>query len=168
MSKKLLYLVPLAIVGILTGCATTYYQNGCPTTNVPGGSLGGKLGGEYQSSNAVVLGSDFYRYTGPYDQAPVYTVNGNDPNMYMTYQGGTSLETAEVAMRGNRYGTYAGSAYTGGMGRGARPGISGRRSPRKANPYAGIDPYANNPYAGNTVTRGPRDFLMQNPPNIGP
>ena len=37
-----------------------------------------------------------------------------------------------------------------------------------ANPYAGINPEAGNPYAGYTITRGPRDFLMKNPPNIGP
>lgn len=169
MRKNLLYLTALAFVGVLTGCAGTYYQTGCPKTMTPGGPLGGKISGDYRpSNNSAMLGSDFYRYNGLAEQAPVYTVNGNDPNMYRTYQGGTALETAEVAMRGGRYGSYAGSAYVGGYGQNARPGINGRRAARQTNPYAGIDPYANNPYAGNTVTRGPRDFLMRNPPNIGP
>ena len=42
------------------------------------------------------------------------------------------------------------------------------RDTGSANPYQGVDPDVNNPYAGYTVTRGPRDFLMKNPPNIGP
>ena len=42
-----------------------------------------------------------------------------------------------------------------------------RRNIGESNPYQGMDPEAGNPYAGYTITRGPRDFLMKNPPNIG-
>ena len=69
--------------------------------------------------------------------------------------------------RSSRYRTYPGGfapyARYGAVFGFVRPGYRGGE-----NPYQGIDPEANNPYAGYTVTRGPRDFLMKNPPNIGP
>ena len=90
-------------------------------------------------------------YAGPGVFAPAEPIFGryslwDRSSMYRTYPGGLAPYT--------RYEPIFGFV---------RPGWGSRE-----NPYQGIDPEANNPYAGYTVTRGPRDFLMKNPPNIGP
>ncbi len=90
-------------------------------------------------------------YVGGGAYAPAVPIFGrytlyDRSSMYRTYPGGLAPYA--------RYGAIFGFV---------RPGYRGGE-----NPYQGIDPEANNPYAGHTVTRGPRDFLMKNPPNIGP
>lgn len=82
----------------------------------------------------------------PYSSQPLLVPRFASSSRYRTYPGGIAPYA--------RYGRIFG--FT-------RPGLIGRN-----NPYQGIDPQAGNPYAGHTVTRGPRDFLMKNPPNIGP
>jgi len=160
------FLAGLVLVGFLSGCATAYYpaESAAFSANR---SLGGKLATEYKPSDELsYLGSNFYQNRGSYTTAPVYTVNQTDPNVSQTYYHGaspivsTKLDETEMAMRNAK---VSGSRVV----MAGRP-VMGRRAMRQMNPYAGVDPYANNPYAGNTVTRGPRDFLMSNPPNIGP
>lgn len=180
MSKYLFCGIGLLALGLLTGCATGFYRSSCPC---PQGDLSGKTAPAYQASPFARVGSPFYNRNISYDRAPIYNVNGVGPDFYSSYYGGSTVYAPEVAMRGARgNGGTAGQVYAGQYGghygkrAAVRPGASipgrsgaaGRRAEREYNPYEGINPYANNPYAGNTVTRGPRDFLMSNPPNIGP
>ncbi|MBR6481526.1 MAG: hypothetical protein IKT12_07460 [Thermoguttaceae bacterium] len=111
---------------------------------------------DYQVSGSVASSYEcpepFYGgYVGGGVYAPAVPIFGrytlyDRSSMYRTYPGGLAPYA--------RYGAIFGFV---------RPGYRGGE-----NPYQGIDPEANNPYAGHTVTRGPRDFLMKNPPNIGP
>ena len=169
MQKGLMAAVVLAALGMVSGCASGYIQNGCPCANsAVEQQISGKIASSYQPSDTVAIGSGYYN-TGSYENAPVYTVNGVGPDFYSTYHGGTEVPYPEVALRNQRrvYGGQYGHGVRSGAGAFYRPGVIGSRR-ANANPYEGIDPTAGNPYAGNTVTRGPRDFLMTNPPNIGP
>ena len=105
-------------------------------------------GGGYPADGGYVVDGG---YAGPGVFEPATPIFGryslrDRSSMYRTYPGGLAPYM--------RYGSIFGFV---------RPGWGGND-----NPYQGIDPEANNPYAGYTVTRGPRDFLMKNPPNIGP
>lgn len=155
MSKYLLYSSGLLLIVALSGCANAVCPTCCPAT--PGGALNGKMAPDYQG---------FLTASPARDPNSAYMVSGVGPDTYATYSSTRERDLVfpeQVALRGGRNGAVA--TYGPGFGHSvARPnaGIRGRRAG-----YAGIDPYANNPYAGNTVTRGPRDFLMTNPPNIG-
>ncbi len=121
-----------------------------------------------------------YQVTGSvapsYECPEVYYGGGQAVGGYVDggYLGGGYIEPAapifgrySLRDRSSMYRTYPGGlapyARYGAIFGFVRPGLRGND-----NPYQGIDPEANNPYAGYTVTRGPRDFLMKNPPNIGP
>ena len=109
-----------------------------------GGSLGGRVAQEYQST-------------------PVYT----DTSAYATYQGGVGIPVPSFGFA--RPGFVLGGRFGGvGFGGGLAARWAQRRYQSEVNPYEGIDPYKGNPLQGNTVTRGPRDFFMSNPPSIGP
>ena len=151
----------LAVIGLLAGFSVNSFAgDGVPTT--PGGTFNGKIANDYQGGPGMRLGSDLYRYNGSPNDAPVYIVGGAVPE-------------------GRAYGTSIESfGFNGAAVAGAQPvapvasrplfggRLLGRLAARRTNPYEGINPYAGNVFDGNTVTRGPRDFLMSNPPSIGP
>lgn len=171
MRKGLMFALGLMALGIFSGCANGYVRNACPCSTCPmENQVSGKLASSYRPSDVVPVGSG-YTYTGSYEDAPVYLVNGVGPDFYASYHGGAEVPYPEVALRNNRkvYGGQYGHGVRSGVGVPLRPAMLGsRRAANNVNPYEGIDPTAGNPYAGNTPTRGPRDFLMTNPPNIGP
>ncbi|MBQ1454595.1 MAG: hypothetical protein IIZ25_01940 [Thermoguttaceae bacterium] len=147
MHKTLLFAV-VAVVAF--GCQRASAQFGyvyqeCPEVVTSGGSLGGRVAQEYQNT-------------------PLYT----DANVYTTYEGGVGIPVpsfgfarAGLPVLGGRFGGV-------GFGGGLAARWAQRRYQSQVNPYEGINPYQGNPLDGNTVTRGPRDFFMTNPPNIGP
>jgi hypothetical protein len=121
--------------------------------------VSGSIAPSYQGSfHEVYYDSGYYGggYSGGYIGGS-YTVEPATP-LFGRYS---------LRDRISRYRTYPGGlapyAQYGGFFGFIVPGPRGNE-----NPYQGIDPESNNPYAGYTVTRGPRDFLMRNPPNIGP
>ena len=123
----------------VSGSVAPSYE--CPEPYV----AGGYVGGGYVDGGYVGGGYAAGAYA---PAAPIFGRYSlyDRSSMYRTYPGGIAPYA--------RYGAIFGFV---------RPGFRGGE-----NPYEGIDPEANNPYAGHTVTRGPRDFLMKNPPNIGP
>ena len=137
--------------------------------------------------------ADAYAH-GPFYSAPSYQVSGKLTSNYLPSDTVSAYQPSGMAQGYGNPGVYEGSGVYGGgiavptFGQGTAAagmnrtypggiapyrrygGLFGfvRRDRGEVNPYEGIDPQAGNPYAGYTITRGPRDFLMKNPPNIGP
>ena len=136
-------IVLAAAAGLSAQSFSDYQVSGsvAPSYECPEPYYGGYIGGGYVDGGYA--GGGIYAPAAPvFGRYSLYDRN----SMYRTYPGGIAPY--------QRYGAIFGFV---------RPGLRGGE-----NPYQGIDPEANNPYAGYTVTRGPRDFLMKNPPNIGP
>lgn len=157
--QKTLLLAVVAITAVSCACASA--ENGQvsqeqnkPSTELAtsGGSSGSGTVQEYQN---IPL----------YDEAVV-----TYPDAYTTYQGGIEFASPVMVSSPRPFFGRPGLPVLGGGFGGVGPfaALRARRAQSQMNPYEGINPYQGNPFEGNTVTRGPRDFLMNNPPNIGP
>lgn len=134
----------LAVSGLFAQGYSDYQVSGtlAPSYQCPDGYDGGMVGGGYMGGGgAAAYGGGAFA-----PMQPLFGGLRDRSSLYRTYPYGLAPYT--------RYGRIFG--YT-------QRSFGGNE-----NPYAGINPEAGNPYAGYTVTRGPRDFLMKNPPNIGP